>query len=253
MKGAPALHDFRDFTEAHYRSLLRAAATRFRFERFGTLTSKPHLLWRHDVDLSVHRACRMAEMEREEGVRSTFFLLLHSEFYNILEREVASRVRRIAALGHHIGLHFDPSFYGTRVRRDQLTSRLAFEKRIIEDIVDAPVRVFSLHDPTSAALRTLAADMLSGMINAYGPAIRNGYRYCSDSNGYWRHQHLADVLADPGCHKLHVLTHPEWWTPRPMSPWRRMKRCVEGRAAFMLQNYDAELKRDGRLNLGRVR
>jgi hypothetical protein len=243
-------HEFRDFTEAHYRRLLRSAKKKFIFEKFGSSTTKPHVLWRHDVDLSVHRAFRMARIEREEGAASTFFLLLHSEFYNLLEREIAKRIRLIVAMGHYIGLHFDPSFYGGRLQPDQIKRNLANEKRILEELVDKPVRAFSLHDPKPAILRALAKDKIAGMINVYGPEIRSRYTYCSDSNGYWRHERLADLLQESGHARLHVLTHPEWWTLKPMSPWDRVQRCVAGRASSVLRSYEQALKRDRRCNVG---
>jgi len=244
---------FEEFTEAGYRSLLQRAKATHRFEPFGTREKRPHVLWRHDVDLSVHRALRIAEIERAARVRSTFFFLLHSEFYNLLERAIAVRVRRIAALGHHVGLHFDPSFYGSGLNTRRLCEKLAGEKRLLEDVAGKPVRVLSLHDPTPASLKQFSGNAIAGMINVYGRKVRAQYEYCSDSNGYWRHRRLRDLLAQPAYPRLHVLTHPEWWVPAPMSPWKRMRRCVEGRADFVVRLYDDSLSRDRRQNLGRPR
>ena len=47
---------FEDFTEASYRDIVAAAQARYTFEPFGTKATGPHVLWRHDVDYSVHRA-----------------------------------------------------------------------------------------------------------------------------------------------------------------------------------------------------
>jgi hypothetical protein len=49
-----------EFTEAAYRRILQAAKGHYRFERFGTSSAEPHVLWRHDIDISVHRALRIA-------------------------------------------------------------------------------------------------------------------------------------------------------------------------------------------------
>jgi hypothetical protein len=46
-----------------------------------------------------------------------------------------------------------------------------------------------------------------------------------------------------------VLTHPEWWTPMPLSPRARISRCVEGRAASMNAYYDDIVERSGRPNV----
>lgn len=46
--------EFGDFTETNYRELLRLALTRYRFARFGDSGTDRHVLWRHDIDVSVN-------------------------------------------------------------------------------------------------------------------------------------------------------------------------------------------------------
>lgn len=60
---------------------------------------------RHDVDWSPRRAVRMAEIEAEHGVTATYFFLVTSPFYNVMNREVRERIEQIDDLGHEIGLH----------------------------------------------------------------------------------------------------------------------------------------------------
>ena len=109
-------YHFADFTEDGYRGMLKAAARGYSFEPFGTGSAEPHVLWRHDVDFSPHRALRLAEMEAEQGVRATYFLFLHSHLYNLMEADVFARTRRILELGHWLGLHFDAGFYEIATR-----------------------------------------------------------------------------------------------------------------------------------------
>ena len=70
-----------------------------------------------------------------------------------------------------------------------------------------------------------------------------------ESNGFWRHRRLRDVLEAAEDERLHVLTHPVWWTPEPVSPRMRITRCIEGRAAKQHQWYDDLLAREGRENV----
>ncbi len=59
-----------DFTEAAYGRLLDAAMTRFRFVGIAEpLSNDAVCLWRHDIDMSPHRACRLAEMEAERALQ----------------------------------------------------------------------------------------------------------------------------------------------------------------------------------------
>jgi hypothetical protein len=238
--GVAERYRFADFTEDRYREMLAAAKRTYSFEPFGTTSQAPHVLWRHDVDLSPHRALRLAEIEAEEGVRATYFVYLHSELYNLLEADVFDRVRRILELGHWPGLHFDPSFYGIRPE-EKPTEKIRFERDLLTELIGRPVEAFSFHNPTTSEL-VVNDDRLAEMTNAYGRTISENYVYVSDSNGYWRHGRLPDVLAAGEKPRLHVLTHPEWWQAEPMSPRRRLARCIEGRARRSEEWYDDQLR-----------
>lgn len=76
---------------------------------------------RHDVDMDLQEAVKMAEIENEIGIRSTFFVLLTSEYYNLLSGKNTNSVKKILELGHEIGLHFDITAY----EKDMPLSRLA--------------------------------------------------------------------------------------------------------------------------------
>ena len=228
---------YEDFTEAEYGRLLRLAKAGYRFIAFPEYrtASPPCVLWRHDLDFSVHRGLALARIEAEAGVRSTFFLNLHSRFYNALEPEVAERVREIVALGHDLGVHFDPSFYGAR--ETSLEDALRREQELLEDTFECSVGSFSLHNPGPSPWSD--DDELAGLVNAYGAYLRDHFGYCSDSHGYWRFQPLSQVLAAREHERLQVLTHPEWWVPEPMSPRERVSRCIDGRAAAQHARYEA--------------
>lgn len=241
-----------DFTEDGYRALLRLARAQWEFVSFAEFDRAGRvLLWRHDVDISMHRALRLAEIEHEERVKSTFFLMLHSTFYNLLEHAVARRVEAILAFGHDIGLHFDPSFYGDRIKsKEQLIGFLERERKILEDCFGVPIKAFSWHNPTVGDWLSMDDHHCGGMVNAYGSGVRSKFTYVSDSNGIWRHSRLQQVLENGEDPSLHVLTHPEWWQKSAMSPRERVFRSVEGRALAVMRQNDALLAEYGRPNLG---
>lgn len=61
--------DFTEFTEVGFRNLLRQMKTaRYRFARYGENAGDRHVIWRHDVNCSMHRAAMLAAIEAEEGV-----------------------------------------------------------------------------------------------------------------------------------------------------------------------------------------
>lgn len=242
-----------DFTEDRYREAISLAKKNYQFARFTEIDpSVRQLLWRHDVDISVHRALRCAQIECDEGVSSSFFIHLHSEFYHWSEARIAEMIREIRRLGHEIALHFDIGFYGDRVQSQaDLTSYLRREKQYLEDEFEQPVRAFSFHNPdVKREWLQFDDDEIAGMINAYGKGIRGAFAYCSDSNGYWRYQSLFDVLMVAEQSHLQVLTHPGWWTSDVLTPRDRVVRAVKGRAKRVMANYDALLNTHNRTNIG---
>ena len=103
---------FEDFTEESYLKFLRLAKERYVFRSYSDFDKDENfILWRHDVDFSVHRAKRLAEIEKSENLKTTYFIHLHSEFYNVFEAEISKLIHQIIELGHFIGLHFDTHYY----------------------------------------------------------------------------------------------------------------------------------------------
>jgi hypothetical protein len=234
--GSPDSH----FTERAYRELVRLAGAGYAFVSFTEYDTADagSLLWRHDLDFSVHRAVAIAGIEADEGARATYFVQLHSPFYNALEAEIADAVRKILALGHELGLHFDAHFYGHRAGEEEL----ARERALLEAFFETPVHAFSLHNPSLNGWRE-DRDLVAGMVNAYGPYLSTRYGYASDSHGYWREGPLAEVLAAREHDRLQVLTHPEWWVPDPLSPRERVSRAIDGRAARQHSRYEEIIAR----------
>jgi hypothetical protein len=244
--GVSSEWNFEDFTEASYRDIVAAAKARYAFEPFGTDATGPHVLWRHDVDYSVHRAVALARLEAQLGARATYFLTLHSDLYNLFEPAVHVRAREIAALGHWIGLHFDAGFHANGA----LDERAAWEGRVLSEALGVPVRAVSLHNPSVSGTEAFDAEELGGMVHAGARSVRDRYAYVSDSNGYWRFDPLPEILTAGAHERLHVLTHPEWWQEQAMRPRERILRCIDGRARASEATYDALLADNQRVNVG---
>lgn len=238
-----------DFTTEKYRTILLKAKKRFCFVTFREINATGEIsLWRHDVDFSPHRALALALMEAEVGVVSTYFFQVSSRFYNLFEPEITLIVRKIAALGHDIGLHFDPEVLEDGVSSDH-ESILILQANLLENIANKKIAVFSLHNPTTISGIAFDEPFCGGLLNATHPSLREEFSYCSDSNGIWRFRPLEAMILDEKITKLYVLTHPEWWQVSSMAPRSRVQRCIEGRAAFSLKYYDMLLMANNRPNI----
>ncbi len=238
-----------DFTEEGYARALDLARLNYEFASFASRPPGRHVLWRHDVDFSVHRALRLAEIEADAGVRATYFMFPHSQFYNLLSNLVLPKARRILELGHELGLHFDPTFYAARLTPVELAAHAESERLLLADLFGVAPVAISIHLFGVLEAMTLDDDVVADMVNAYGRTIQSHYAYCSDSNGVWRHRRLFDVLERAEEDRLHVLTHPEWWTPEAMAPRSRIQRCLDGQAAAVGNYYDDLVDGYGRPNV----
>jgi Formyl transferase len=241
---------FEGFTETAYRGLLRALKEgSYRFAHYGDSANDRHVLWRHDVDVSMHRAVRLAEIEAEQGVLATYFLNPRCVFYNLLEPEIAVLANRLISLGHDIGLHFDAGAFNiAQWDRETLVQALARERQLIETILETPISAVSWHNPDLSNLLEFQDETIGGLVSAYSASLRRDYAYGSDSNGYWRFKSMSALIAE-GSPRLHLLTHPEWWTPEPLPPSERIDRAILGRARAVRRDYDALLARGGRRNV----
>jgi hypothetical protein len=112
-----------------------------------------------------------------------------------------------------------------------------------------PVGCYSIHNPTAVTDWNSDETVICDMVNVYCREIRTQSTYVSDSNGIWSRGRLADILEQRP-HKIHVLTHPEWWTPETLSPRERISRCIDGRARFLHRSYDQFLLDFMRPNVG---
>ena len=239
-----------DFTTARYRDMLKAAQERFSFVRFGESFARENIaLWRHDIDFSPQRSLALARIENEMGVPAIYFVHIASRYYNAFEPNIAAMLREIQSLGHDIGVHFDAEVYKHKPQADY-ESRLILEAKLIEEIVEAPVRVFSLHNPTTMVGVAMDSEMHGGLINASTSALRQHFAYCSDSNGVWRYRPMMEMIEDPQVRRFYALTHPEWWQEEAMSPRQRIQRCIDGRKVSVENYYDALLSTNDRPNIG---
>jgi hypothetical protein len=165
-----------------------------------------YIALRHDIDFAPAYSLELAELEHAAGVVSTFFVLVDGQFYNPLDSRVIRQIRRIHALGHEVGLHFA---VGSAVHAD-LGMEVAFRLSILSDIVGAPIRSFSQHDPVNAGFA--AFDLPPGhepCVDAYRAARANDLLYVSDSAMMWRRHTFESALEED--RNLCLLAHAHSW------------------------------------------
>ncbi len=176
------------FDLGHYGELLEAARTGgYRFGRFEGDPQPGHVYLRHDVDLSLDAALRMARLEAEAGVAATYFLMTRSVFYNLASTEGTNAVSSLRELGHELGVH--AVWPEVPERDERFSAALAWHNPDPEYMTE----------PVDGFLNVMAA-----------PWFTQGL-YRSDSNRHWRSGCPHEALAAGELEWLQLLTHPEIW------------------------------------------
>ena len=167
-----------------------------------TTCDVPYLILRHDVDVSLLSALKMAEIEHNLGVVSTYFVLLSSEHYNPFNGANVGIIRRISELGHEIGLHYDIEQYNHY--NEDVIHGLKAEIHALEIIVGKKIRSISSHAPKGPN----SFLNIEGYVNADNPNLRDVYVH--DSQRIWTIKSLSVLLNNPP-KRVQLLVHPCLW------------------------------------------
>jgi len=222
-----------DFSYGYFRRLLAALRATYEFRLFRDAAQPaghPSCYIRHDVDVSLERALRMAQVEQQENVPATYMVMNRSLLYSLSSAESRDLLRRIAGLGHEIGLHFD---YPDASRESGGAAPEALEREILiasaelEEALGAPVASLSFHRPVPSVIRGPLS--VAGRINAYAAQLMQ--RYISDSKGQWREGEPLALVSTSAAPVLQVLIHPIWWGDPHRHSQQRLEEFVDERAA----------------------
>ena len=201
---------------ADYRDLLDAiAAGGYRYAWFDEEPRPGRLFLRHDVDLTLDAALRMAELEAGLDVTATYFLMTESLFYNLASREGVEAIARLRELGHRVGLH-------------------AVHPNAAPDERFDPVVAW--HNPEPEYMTT----PIPGAVNVMAEPWFDPHAYRSDSNQRWRSGDPRDELRGGGFPWLQILVHPAIWVYEGATMGLTMRAMLNAEKARRLEQLAAD-------------
>ena len=172
----------------HYRELLEAAqAGGYRFAFFEGAPSEGDLILRHDVDLSLDAALRMAELEADAGAQRD---VLPDDRLGLLQPRARTRA---SARSRGCASSATASACTPSTRASTSTS--------------ASTRSLAWHNPDPEYMRA----PVDGAINVMEAPWFDPETYRSDSNQHWRSGCPHEELRAGAFPWLQLLTHPEIW------------------------------------------
>jgi len=169
---------------------------------------------RHDIEFSIDRAHKIAKIENQLGVSSTYTVQVRNNTYNALSEKNIELIHKIKELGHYIGLHQNPPI----MPLPELNNYILRDIKTLEDSYGFPIDRFAFHRPKSEYLSKYIE--LKGKINCYGTKFFNYFEnepgkldvlYLADSNHKWKYGYPLDFDFSK-INKLQLLTHPFSWS-----------------------------------------
>ena len=179
------------------------------------------LILRHVIDFDVEYADKISLIEDQLGVKSTFFFLMRSKSYNLLEPNNVEIIKSISARGHQVSIHFDPTVY------QDIEKGFALEKGIFEKVFDVEVEIISIHRPSEYFLNNPRS--ICGVSHTYQPIYMNDIKYFSDSQGVFRYGRPLDSIEFNRNESIQLLTHPVWWVTVASDPLAKLSEFIGSR------------------------
>lgn len=221
----------RDFTLEAYDFLLNALGDAGFFTVCDYLDKKPvtGIILRHDVDVDAGKALRMARLEEEHGVKSTYYFRFPKTFNEKVVGEVAG-------LGHEIGYHYETvdKAGGELEKAAEMFSRELEAMRGEFDVRTASMHggVLTRHD--NRELWTIREPSDYGLTGeAYLSIDYSKVHYFTDTGRTWADRYAVKDLVEeksplsPGIHSTFnlvktlrekqgimacLVTHPKRWS-----------------------------------------
>lgn len=176
------------FTLEHYAEILELMKG-----KVGTVSQGKQIALAHDIDISPAYALELARLEAEKGIQSTYYILLHSDWYSALSPENMATWEQLANMGHELALHYDGRF----------DSRLEIVSAFLCAMTGSKSWQVSQH----LLGITPTLKVRSPLVERSRLVEKGNYQYIADSGGRWRHGCICQHLEK----RLLAVVHPIWW------------------------------------------
>lgn len=235
-----------NFSYNEYRNIIKLIQQFLPIMDFASITPKTDefCVIRHDIEFSIDRAAKLAEIENQLGISTTYTVQLRNNTYNALSEKNIELVHYIKSLGHCIALHQNPPYMSEK----NLKKYVLKDIETLEHYYGFEVDRYAFHRPKQEQL-AMYLD-IPGKINCYGKLYFHYFEgekpdlnvtYLADSNHKWKYGHpiTTDFNA---ISKLQLNTHPFSWTERGYENYGNFLSLIEERKKEMLFDMESENK-----------
>lgn len=195
--------------------------------------NEKNVILRHDVDVSIEDAYKMAKLESSLEVASTYFVLIRGDFYNLLNKRNVEMIKEMDNMGHHIGLHFDETLYP---EGSDISKLVENEVEVMKSLLGVSINSVSMHIPSKKTLESNYLISNGSIVNSYSDEFFKYFKYVSDSKMNWR-ENIYDVIQCGKYPNIHLLTHPVWYNAKNYSMWDNVSKVMECQVINMHEDF----------------
>ena len=209
-----------NFSYENYRLIINQIQEHLAILDFGDVNenTKQYCVVRHDVEFSIPRAMKLAEIEKSLGICSTYCIQLRNNNYNIISEKNINLVNKIYDMGHNIALHVHLDCF-LRNPHDGIKRYILNDSKILSGFLDLPINRFSIHRPQKKLISIPLK--IEGMINLNGDSFfeysdfpkeeKLKVLYLADSNHQWKYGNPLEIDISK-YNKMQLNCHPFSWT-----------------------------------------
>ena len=187
------------------------------------------IVMRHDVDLSLKHALKLAEIESSLGIKSTYFIRTGGVF-DPFDKQNLEILKKISKFEHEIGFHYEFK----EEPLDDFKKYFLKNKKNFEVLLNKNVYGAALHkskkinNPNPVNKLNIVEDFLDELdleYDAYSDTFFKKMKYISDSAYRWKGGCMCTYIKQET--KLCILTHPIWWSATTTSLVSIMEELLE--------------------------
>ena len=201
---------------------------------------------RHDIEFSIDRAVKLAELEKKLGIKTTYTVQLRNNTYNALSEKNIEAIHYIKGLGHCIALHQNPPL----MPKKDLIDYVLKDIETLEHYYGFEVDRFAFHRCGSNPQLLEKYVEVPDKINCYAKEFFHYFEgnkpedfrvhYLADSNHKWKYGHPLHIDYSEYPFRMQLLTHPYSWSDNGYTNMPNFNRLIKERNNELVTDMNTE-------------
>lgn len=190
------------------------------------------IILRHDIDFDLNAALKIAKIEYNRRIKSNFFFLINSNYYNIYSQNSQDIIIEILNLGHNIGIHIDPVRY-----KSKSNIKIKNDIKYFEKFYNLKINSFSYHMPS---INDFTKIKIRTKFNSYDKKLFKKFNYISDSSLQFNNKNFQFLIKNQL--PIHLLTHPIWWVTKHNNIKNKINEIIKSKNRNIIKNFKEYLE-----------